>query len=63
MEIINFEIDKIINIEMENGSVTLYFLNGNPNGKTYPYSAFSVSEKLFIVDWFKKQLEDKYEEM
>lgn len=60
MEIINFEKDRIENIEIEDGSVTLYFLNGDTKGKTYPYSALSVSEKLFIVKFFENKISQEY---
>lgn len=54
-QIINFERDKIDNIEIEDGLVTIYFQNGDPKGRTYPYSALSVSEKLEIVNWFQQK--------
>jgi len=49
------EKDIVKNIELENGSVTIYFTNGDPKGKTYSHSLLSLSEKLFIVDFFKQQ--------
>lgn len=55
-QIINFERDKIDNIEIEDGLVTLYFQNGDPKGRTFPYSSLSVSEKLEIVNWFEKNI-------
>ncbi len=55
-QIINFERDKIIDVKIEDGLVTIYFQNGDPKGRTFPYNSLSVSERIELANWFEKNI-------